>query len=30
VRDIEIVEYDRVKFLVFAKYDADLEIYKIH
>jgi hypothetical protein len=29
VRDIEIVEYEGLKFLFFAKYDADLEIYKV-
>jgi hypothetical protein len=30
VRDIEIVEYEGVKYIVFAKYDEELEIYKVH
>jgi len=29
VRDIEIVEYEGVTYLIFAKYDAELEIYKV-
>jgi hypothetical protein len=29
VRGIEYVEYDGVKFVIFAKYDDELEIYKI-
>jgi hypothetical protein len=29
VRDIEIVEYEGVRYLFFAKYDEELEVYKV-
>lgn len=29
VRDIEFVEYEGVKYLFFAKYDEELEVYKV-
>ncbi|HZY82168.1 MAG TPA: VCBS repeat-containing protein [Cyclobacteriaceae bacterium] len=29
IRDIECVDYEGVKFVIFAKYDDELEIYKV-